>query len=609
MYSSSFIPQITLATRISKTSQTLIDNIFSTTTADKSKTGNITTVISDHFCQFVSLPIADNVENLKKKQFGRNFDMKIFSQDIKNVNWENILEIEKRDPNLSLEKLLTKMNTILDKHLPLKKLSKQEMLQRDRPWITKELTKSIKIKNVTHEKLSRAKDQIRKEELRNIYKTCKNKITKFTRLSKANHYNRFFIENKTNFLKVWQGIKSVINTKSSKTKQSITTLKINDKIISNKKEIAETINKFFVEIPQKIESKIKQSKKDFKQYLGNPSPDIFFLNPTNPKEVELKISSLKNSKANGPNSLPTKIQKECKKEISILLTLIINLSFSTGTFPNRLKLANVFPIHKGDDKDNCNNYRPLALLSNISKIIEKLVHARLYIYLERNIILYQHQYGFRLNYSTTHVLIATTEEIRHACDNGEYACVTYLYLKKAFDTFNHSILLEKMNHYGIKGIANTWLKSYLTERKQYTTIEDYHSTLQDVFYGVPQGSVLGPLLFILYINDLHKVIQHCSVFHYADDTNLLLVNKSLKKIISNVNHDLALITDWLRANKISLNTSKTKVLIYKPKATKIRKNLNFRISGQKIEISNNIKYLGLHLQDKLEWDTHLNIII
>ena len=217
--------------------------------------------------------------------------------------------------------------------------------------------------------MRRSKDPIRKEELSNTYKTYKNKILKLTRLSKANHYNRFFIENKTNLLKVWQGIKSIINTKPSKTKQSITTLRINDQTISNKKDIAEKMNKFFADIPKKIESKIVQSKKDFKQYLGDPTPDMFLLNLTNPKEIKLKISSLKNNKANGPNSLPTKIMKEFKKEISIPLSLIINLSFSTGIFPNRLKLANIFPIHKGGDKDNCNNYRPIALLSNISKII------------------------------------------------------------------------------------------------------------------------------------------------------------------------------------------------------------------------------------------------
>ena len=211
------------------------------------------------------------------------------------------------------------------------------------------------------------------------------------------------------------------------------------------------MNKFFVDIPKKIESKIKQSKKDFKQYLGDPFPDIFFQNQTNPKEVELKISSLKNNKANGPNSLPTKIMKECKKEISIPLSLIINLSFSTGIFPNRMKLANIFPIQKGDDKDNCNNYRPIALLFNISKIIEKLVHARLYFYLERKNILYQHQYGFRLNHSTTHALIATTEEIRCACDNGEYACITYLNLKKAFDTVNITYCLKKLTTMELKG--------------------------------------------------------------------------------------------------------------------------------------------------------------
>ena len=611
MYSSSLLPLITHPTRISKTSQTLIDNIFSTIISDESKTGNITTVISDHFCQFVSLPISEKTDN-DKEQYGRNFrnlNKGQASQDINNINWAYFLELGKRSPNLSLEKYLTQMNSIIDKHLPLKKLSKQDILQREKPWMTKGLIKSIKVKNVIHGKMRRAKDLNRKEDLFNKYKTYKNKITKLTRLSKANHFNQFFIDNKANLLKVWQGVKSIINTKPSKNKQNITTLKINDKIISDKKNIAETMNKFFTDIPKKIESKIKQSKKDFRQYLGNPSPDIFILNQTNPKEVELKIGSLKNNKTNGPNSLPTKFMKEFKKEISIPLSLIINLSFSTGIFPNRLKLANIFPIHKSGDKDNCNNYRPIALLSNISKIIEKLVHTRLYFYLEKNSILYKHQYGFRLNHSTTHALIATTEEIRNACDNGKYACIAYLDLKKAFDTVNHNVLLEKMSHYGIKGITSNWFRSYLVERNQYTTIGDYHSTLQEIYYGVPQGSVLGPLLFILYINDLHQVIQHCSVFHYADDTNLLLINKSLKTIVSYVNHDLALITDWLRANKISLNTSKTKVLIYKPKTVRINKKLNFRISGQKVEISDSIKYLGLHLKDTLEWDNHLKVII
>ena len=182
MYSSSLLPLITHPTRISKTSQTLIDNIFSTIISDESKTGNITTVISDHFCQFVSLPLAEYMDN-KKSQFGRNFrnfDKEHFSQEIKHVNWGNILEIEKGDPNLSLEKYLTKMNSILDKHLSLKKLSKQEILQRDIPWITKGLTKSIKIKNVIRRKMRRAKDLIRKEELSNTYKTYKNKILKLT---------------------------------------------------------------------------------------------------------------------------------------------------------------------------------------------------------------------------------------------------------------------------------------------------------------------------------------------------------------------------------------------------------------------------------------------
>ena len=359
----------------------------------------------------------------------------------------------------------------------------------------------------------RAKDPTRKQELKEKYKTYKNRLTKLTRDSKANHFNNFFYQNKSNLLKVWDGIKSIINTKPIKIKQDIATIKVDKQVISDKEKIAETINEFFVDIPQKIESRIQPSKKHYKQYLGEPPADVFSLTAVTPHEVEVKIKSLKNNKASGPNSIPTKILKECKKEFSVPLALLINISIETGIHPECIKLTNVIPGYKGGDKDNCNNYRPIALLSNISKITEKLIHDRLYFYLERNNILYYHQYGFRKGHSTTHALIATTEEIRGTCDIGEYACVVYLDLKKAFDTVNQDILLNKMKHYGIKGTSNNWFRSFLTGRKQYTTVGNANSTLKNIMYGVRQGSVLGPLLFILYIHDLHKVTQHCSVFH------------------------------------------------------------------------------------------------
>ena len=269
----------------------------------------------------------------------------------------------------------------------------------------------------------------------------------------------------------------------------------------------------------------------------------------------------------------------------------------------------MIPVFKKGDKLEVNNYRPISLISNISKVIEKLIHRRLNSFSEQNNIFYLSQFGFRDRHSTSHALIEITDKIMKACDQGLFACGVYLDLKKAFDTVNHNILLSKLHHYGIRGKANDWFKSFLVNRNQYTSINNTNSTSEKVMYGVPQGSVLGPLLFVIFINDLHVSVRNSKVHHFADDTNLLLISKSLKQINKLINHDISLLVQWLRSNKISLNTSKTKILIFRPKGKLITKHLNFRISGEKVNTSSTVNYLGVLLHENLQWRTHIDSLI
>ena len=180
-------------------------------------------------------------------------------------------------------------------------------------------------------------------------------------------------------------------------------------------------------------------------------------------------------------------------------------------------------------------------------------------------IIYDLQFGFRQKFSTSHALINLTENIRQALDNGYIGCGIFVDLQKAFDTVDHQILLSKLDYYGVQGISNNWFKSYLSNCKQFVSINGYDSELAEINCGVPQGSVLGPLLFLLYINDLNQAIKFCKVHHFADDTNLLYLGKSIKKLNKLVNIDLKNLLYWLNANKISLNVKKTELVIFKSK--------------------------------------------
>ena len=244
------------------------------------------------------------------------------------------------------------------------------------------------------------------------------------------HYQKYFETDKLNLRKTWDGIREVINIRKKK-EQTINTLNSDNGIINEDRKISEQLNKHFCNIAKTIEKEIPSAKNNFSGYLKKPIEKSFFINPTTADEVETQIKCLKNNKASGPNSIPTSIFTNLRKSLSVPLAEIINLSFNEGKFPTQLKSANVIPVFKKGDKLEANNYRPISLVSNISKIIEKLIHRRLNSFLEQNNIYYPSQFGFRDRHSTSHALIEITDKIMKACDQSLFACGVYLDLKKS----------------------------------------------------------------------------------------------------------------------------------------------------------------------------------
>ena len=232
----------------------------------------------------------------------------------------------------------------------------------------------------------------------------------------------------------------------------------------------------------------------------------------------------------------------------------------------------------------------------------------MYSFLDKENIIYKLQFGFRPKHSTTHALISITENVKKALDNNKFTCGVFIDLQKAFDTVNHEIILKKLYRYGIRGKTHDWFTSYLTDRLQFVSILGIDSNKLTIKHGVPQGSVLGPLLFLIYINDIHNAIHYSKTYLFADHTNLLNINKKLKKLQREINTDLKCLCSWLLANKISLNKTKTELVFFKKPNTSIPR-YKIKIMGKIIYPSNSIKYLGIYLDEHLNGSAHAESII
>ena len=323
----------------------------------------------------------------------------------------------------------------------------------------------------------------------------------------------------------------------------------------------------------------------------------------NTAEIISVISSLSNSAA-GYDEIPASIMKQLIVYYVQPLTLLINKSIAQGKFPDELKLAKVLPIYKNEDEQMIQNYRPISVLPFFSKIFEKIISIYITDFIEENGLFYSNQFGFRKSHGTNHAIIYLVEKVSKALDTGQFVIGVFLDLRKAFDTVNHDILIKKLESYGIRGNILNWLKSYLSNRTQYVHYNGYDSDKKTVTHGVPQSSILGPLLFILYINDFSRSSDLLFSILFADDTSVFIEGTNYDKVIDIVNKELELINIWLIANKLTVNIKKTHYMMFH--RTRIKYNIrDITINGKNVAYTKNTKFLGVIIDNKLTWSDHI----
>jgi len=546
-----YSPHIIKPTRITYHSATLIDNIFLNSLSHHTISGNLIYDLTDHLPNFIII----NKFTTLPKNFSKvirdysNFDSQKFCNDIRMLNWECP---NSKNASELFDSFYSKLSAVVDAHIPLKTLSKRTLKKTSKPWITKGIRKSIEIKNKLYKRFLNNRSNYYHQK----FKIYRNRINHLIKTSKNNYFIKYFNENQSNIKNIWCGIRQLIS-KKSKGSCVPSKLVVDGNDITNSRDIADAFNNFFTNIGNRLAQDIPTVDKSPRSFMRNFTSNSFYLQQVTAKEISEEIEKLNPSKSTGPYSIPTKILVLIKDLISSPLKQIFNLSFETGIVPEKFKVANVIPVHKKGSELCVTNYRPISLLSIFNKLLEKLMFSRLMSFLNVNNILFHKQFGFRQQHSTLQAVLSIADKIQSSIDSSSYSCGIFLDLSKAFDTVNHKILLDKLFFYGIRGSALEWFESYLCNRMQFVSIGNTNSDKKYIPMGVPQGSVLGPLLFLLYLNDLPNCSEILDFHLFADDTNLFFSSKSLSNIEITAKNELENVHKWLCCNQLSLNIDKS----------------------------------------------------
>ena len=486
-----------------------------------------------------------------------------------------------------------------DSTIPLKAM-KHVNKSSKKPWITDEHFCMIREKDKCYKEM-KLKQCVASEQQ---YKKLRNKLANVLKSAERKYYRNTLEDNKTNLRKVWDTLNVVIHREKRKKMNS--TFKYKDSEVNNEQQIAQLFNKYFLNVPRNLYKALPPETEDPTSYMKT-NVNSLYLTPTDADEVLSLLKDMKNSSA-GYDGISSITVKYVANELLEPLIHICNISLSLGEFPDEMKLARVVPIHKKGKKDQFNNYRPISVLPVFSKLLERLMYNRIVEFIDKFSLLHDNQFGFRKSRSTSMALNVLVDKYHQALQDKKYMVGLFVDLSRAFDTLSHDILIEKLSKYGIRGTALDWIRSYLSNRKQFVSYGSKKSDVGNIEIGVPQGSILGPLLFLLYINDLCNVSKRVSFIQFADDTSIYCTGSSLENVCSTIEAEMALICDWLNNNKLSLNVSKTNYMIMTPSYREVNDDLTIKVNGETIERVSETKFLGVILDRRLTFKSHIDYI-
>ena len=595
-----FNPKLNLPTRVTSTSESLIDHCWVNWT-DSMNSGTFDLDVSDHFPIFIIIPLMKS--NIQDKY---RISFRVHSEEYFDRFRTRIVEMSPYFCNNSFVNVsevcrdfLNMLSSIYNDCFPLKQkwVSRKRILS---PWLTDGLLRSIRHKHNLF-KSSRINPS-----LIPIYKRYRNSLIFIIKKAKKQFYDDKFETARGNNTKTWKIINSVLQPNKPMKNKVIELDTPHGHPSSCPATVADLFNRHFVSVGGVLDGDIPASNNDPCMYVNN-NENSFMCHPTTPNEIISLAHSckLKNSKI---DEIPVNIILRSMDLLAPCISNIINVSFLEGIFPDCLKSARVIPLHKKGSTSDPSNYRPISTLPFLSKLFEKAMYNRMVKFLNKFNIISPNQFGFRQNSSANDAILTFTTQIHGAINDGRYCAGIFLDFSKAFDTVNHGIMLGKLERLGFRGVSLRWLQTFLVERQQYVSVSGSNSAMKRIPMGTPQGSTLSPLLFSIYINDMCRSSSLLNFTHFADDTTISLSSRNLRELEETLNEELSRLDNWLCSNRLSLNIGKTHYMLFSCGKPDFDLNLKIRNVAIDKPEEESVKLLGVMIDNRLNFNHHINLL-